>query len=311
MNLYTNPPRCHTARAFTLVELLVVIAIIGILIALLLPAIQTARESARNMECIDHLKQIGLAAVNHEQIEKQYPTGGWGFNWVGDADLGFGLRQPGGFFYNVLPWMEYKNIHDLTKGDPQSANTKKHAALMLAQTMSAFSCPSRRMPMLNPINPTYDTMINADRCIPLGLKWFHGDYKANAGASFYPWGGGPGSWNNAQAGNGFTTNVQTSSSGIAYQRSRVKLRDVVDGTSHTYLVGEKFMNPDSYYSGIDYSDDHPLLGADDYDICGWGNIEPMRNRARRKYDKCHSVWKLPPLHLQYGNVRWIGEFRVL
>jgi prepilin-type N-terminal cleavage/methylation domain-containing protein len=269
---------CRKPPAFTLVELLVVIAIIGILIALLLPAIQSARESARNMQCIDHLKQIGLAAVSHEQVQKHYPTGGWGFLWLGDADLGFGLRQPGGFFYNILPWLEYRTIHDMTKGNPQSALTRHNAALMAGQPMSLFNCPSRRDTALNKVNPTYDTIVNADSSTTVSGLWYHGDYKANAGAIFYPWGGGPGSWTDALAGNGFTVTAQTNSSGIAYQRSNVTLKDIVDGTSHTYLAGEKYMNPDSYFTGTDYSDDQPFLGADDYDICGWGNIQPMRDR---------------------------------
>ncbi|MGD0516777.1 MAG: DUF1559 domain-containing protein [Thermoguttaceae bacterium] len=264
-------------RGFTLVELLVVIAIIGILIALLLPAVQAARESARNMQCINHLKQIGLATVNHEQIQKNYPTGGWGFNWVGDADLGYGIRQPGGFFYNILPWMEYKSIHDMSKGDPQSAGTRRFAAQMLAQPMSVFNCPSRRDAPLNKVNPTYDTIVNAETASSLGLSWYHGDYKVNAGATFYAWGGGPGSWSEAQAGGGFTATVQANSSGISYQRSKVTFKDVVDGTSHTYLAGEKFMNPDSYFTGMDFSDDQPFLGADDFDLCGWGDIQPMRD----------------------------------
>jgi len=279
MYLYKRKCASETpkSRGFTLVELLVVIAIIGILIALLLPAIQMARESARNMQCINHLKQIGLAAVSYEQIQKNYPTGGWGFNWVGDADLGSGLRQPGGFFYNILPWTEYKSIHDMSKGDPQSAGTRRFAALMLAQPLGLFNCPSRREPPLNKVNPTYDTMHNAVTASSLGLSWYHGDYKVNAGATFCAWGGGPASWSDALAGTGFTANVQTVSSGISYQRSKVTFKDVVDGTSHTYLAGEKFMNPDSYYTGMDYSDDQPCLGGDDYDLCGWGNIQPLHD----------------------------------
>src|SRR5262245_56637338 len=106
----------RTRPAFTLVELLVVIAIIGVLVALLLPAVQAAREAARRMQCQNNLKQFGLAFQNHHDQIKHLPTDGWGFNYVGDPDMGFGTEQPGGWTFNILPYCEQKTVYDIAAG---------------------------------------------------------------------------------------------------------------------------------------------------------------------------------------------------
>jgi len=73
---FRRPP-----HGFTLVELLVVIAIIGILVALLLPAVQAAREAARQTQCNNNLKQLALGCLQHEDLSKRIPSGGWGYAW--------------------------------------------------------------------------------------------------------------------------------------------------------------------------------------------------------------------------------------
>ena len=103
-------------NGFTLVELLVVITIIGILIALLLPAVQAAREAARKMQCQNHLKQLALGCLAHESATHRFPTNGWGWGWTGDADRGDDWRQPGCWLFNILPYIEQQPLHDLGTG---------------------------------------------------------------------------------------------------------------------------------------------------------------------------------------------------
>ena len=134
-------------RAFTLVELLVVITIIGILIALLLPAVQAAREAARQAQCKNNLKQIALACLDHEQINKFLPTGGWGYCWTGEPTRGFDKRQPGGWHYNILPYMEQQALHDLgiDQGTYTNSNPLRPAFAQRASTpLATYICPTRR-----------------------------------------------------------------------------------------------------------------------------------------------------------------------
>ena len=298
-----KPPaisRCiRKKRAFTLVELLVVIAIIGILIAPLLPAIQAAREAARRMECRNHLKQIATACVNHENVQKFYPTGGWDWHWCGDPNCGYGRRQPGSWPYNILPWLEQKQLHDMAIGSP---TTLKKAQLMaMTQTViPEYYCPTRRPPALFKLfdRPQNATAISGST----DPTAFGGgcDYAANAGTLNYTVGAGsiPAATddaalvvtNNVAWPDVNTPNFNRSThqpgnaafmNGVSFWLSTVAIKDITDGTAHTYLIGEKNVVRDAYYGppstvSTDYGNDTALFAGYDYDWHRWG-LQPHHN----------------------------------
>ncbi|MFO0901021.1 MAG: DUF1559 domain-containing protein [Pirellulales bacterium] len=256
--------RNQAPRGFTLVELLVVIAIIGILIALLLPAVQAAREAARRTQCTNHLKQLALGFLLHEDQTKALPSGGWGYAWVCDSDRGLGKRQPGGWGYGILPFVEQQSLFDLGKG-ATSAQKLTLNKQRIETPISFYHCPSRRRAKAYPVvvdisfvkKPLFsDALTVAAR----------NDYAANAGESIQK-GFGMGPSTIAQGDSGTYTWPDLSlATGIIANRSEFKLGDITDGTTNTYLIGEKYLNADEYESGVGLGDDQTVYSGDERDV---------------------------------------------
>jgi len=174
------------------VELLVVIAIIGILVALLLPAVQAARESARALQCKNNMKQLSLACVTHVSAQGIFPSGGWGWAWAGDPDRGFGADQPGGVFYQLLPYLEQQNLHQLGSG--LSNSQKMATSLEMVQTViPGLTCPTRRQAGNYPLRPGYPPHVNTNLPVP-SVGWFRSCYALNGGTVLAMWGKGPSSY---------------------------------------------------------------------------------------------------------------------
>jgi prepilin-type N-terminal cleavage/methylation domain-containing protein/prepilin-type processing-associated H-X9-DG protein len=256
---------------FTLIELLVVIAIFGILVALLLPAVQAARESARRLQCANNLKQMALGSLNHEAAQGFLPYAGWFWDWCGDPDMGYGQAQPGGWLYNLLSYVEEDALRHLGAGLPFA---EKAAQLsILSQTpLPLFYCPTRRPATTYP-NGYSQVNIN-----PVGVA-AHTDYGGNGGTFYDLWSGAPG-------GNDPTIAYQTIAAwpstsacdGVLCPGNVIRLKQISDGTSNTYLIGEKYRNPDTYYNGSDPADNNPVYAGEDQDWTCWGqSIGPFQD----------------------------------
>jgi prepilin-type N-terminal cleavage/methylation domain-containing protein len=250
-------------RGFTLVELLVVIAIIGILVALLLPAVQAAREAARRSKCQNHLKQMGLGIHNHADVHGFMPTGGWGGGWDGDPDRGFGRNQPGGWVFNILPFVEEQQRYDLGRG---LADSPKRAAIAQrdATPVTIFNCPSRRAAKGYP-NDLGFTPRNG------GISRLHArsDYAGNAGTMRDvesvggACGGGPDSIQQMEDGR-FRVPTPKCYTGISHCASEIKLSQISDGLSKTYAAGERSIPPAHYETGTLHSNDWSMyVGVQD------------------------------------------------
>jgi len=189
---------------FTLIELLVVIAIIAVLIALLLPAVQQAREAARRSQCKNNLKQMGLAVHNYHDQVNQFPYGGIAANHANGWVM-------------ILPFMDQANVYNKFNfsRDVGGSDAENQAAKVIP--ISSYFCPTHsRLRQVVPVSGSGGSAYYG------GAR---GDYSMNCGTT-----------------NCYSTNI-SDWSGITNIQSSIKLRDVTDGTSNTFLIGEKWTDP--------------------------------------------------------------------
>ncbi len=262
-------------RAFTLVELLVVIAIIGVLVALLLPAVQAAREAARRSQCSNNLKQIGIAVHNHHDVFKVLPSAG--YEWTQLPTFKNGVpaiapEQDSGWPFQILPYLEQGNLH---QGGSATTDVAK-AVFVTGQTVKTYFCPSRHANPLAGLHdkggntryvnwannpPTRDTIPGTTN-IMRGMI----DYAGSCQDTM--------TWdlnrNNVttrivsatNAGHGPFTRTDFLSTGGVPNRNTIGLEGITDGTSNVIMVTEKRLTPQEYGVGAWNNDTGFMTGWD-------------------------------------------------
>ncbi len=265
----------HRRYGFTLIELLVACAILGSLIAILLPAVESAREAARQAHCKNNLKQMSLSALHHLDAQGHFPSGGWGWYWVGDPDRGFGKDQPGGWIYNILAYCEQSpGLHDLPgDGLPNELTRVQRvgAAQLIQSPLHIVNCPSRRESTTFPLVANEGGNVGFYNSITPNAAG-RSDYAVNAGHVYCEWpffdlGKGPGSyedarswtamraWGSEQSRFTLATPARIDTlTGISFERSVVSASQVADGLSNTYLIGERYIPTDAYVTGRQLGD---------------------------------------------------------
>ena len=221
---------------FTLVDLLATIFILLVGFMLILPPLQPAREAARQMQCGNNLKQQGLAALNHEASSRTYPSGGWNVNYVGDPDCGFGPKQPGTWTFSMLPFLVQNALFMVGMTGKAEACERKENSEVLETSLACFMCPTRNEFQALPLGVT--DYLNSNFTGSQGAK---SDYAANYGTTVM------------KIGNAISYETPEDEitspeepTGVIFDASAVTIGDITDGTTNTYLIGEKFVYSDQY-----------------------------------------------------------------
>ncbi len=234
-------------RGFTLVELLVVIAIIGILVALLLPAVQSAREAARRMQCVNNLKQLSLAALNHESTLSEFPAARTGcdgllgvcagMKQMGNV-AGVNLRTQGAsVFVHLLPYIEQqalfdqfdlenKTIWDAGQWNGWHSDVKLVAAM--ATPLNELKCPS---------DAELQSFSEYTHQAPVEIRPATSSYAGVAGDVGPALGNDP-LFPNRSDSRGKAYELKYNNTGVFFYVRRIQLREITDGTTKTMFFGE-------------------------------------------------------------------------
>jgi prepilin-type N-terminal cleavage/methylation domain-containing protein len=278
--LLDSPNRSPALRGFTLIELLVVIGIVGILVSLLLPSVQAAREASRRASCQNNLKQIALAAHMHHDAHNAFP--GARYSPAASALPGMDCGgEEATWLVRLLPYLEQSSIYD--KWD-LSAKWWEHSAEARESVPQVYLCSSRRAGT-TPVGtravggatatPTSGTpgrlpcgcpMIIPPKPLPGGAAPFDqsgglGDYAGNHGDASTGVTGAATDFYYGGNGTGVIISVRPrcyEGKPIA-SLDRIKMASVLDGTSSTLLVGEKFVAPERLAI---FPDDSPIYDGD-------------------------------------------------
>lgn len=283
--------RSH-ARGFTLIELLVVIAIIAVLIALLLPAVQQAREAARRTQCLNNLKQVGLALHNYHDLSNMVPPG-----WIGVTAGVPNIDGPSGFGWAafLLPQLDQAPLYNVIDFNvscfARPANDRP-----LNTVISAFRCPT---------DPSTDTWRIAAEANPAAFLATlpTANYVGNFGAQGYE---------DVCASPPFP-NATCRGNGVFFHNGNVRFRDLTDGLSNTVLVGEHRTDtrpivtasgPEwhSTWVGVvaggeeavarvlgvaDHTPNHPALHIDDFSSWHTGGVNLLMGDGRVRFVTQH------------------------
>ncbi len=264
-----------------------VIAIIGILVALLLPAVQAAREAARQIQCRNNLKQLGMAAQMHVATFGRFPTGGWSWCWIGDPDRGNDWRQPGGWIYNSLPFIEQWSLHHLQAGKNGQARLDA-ARQMISTPLAPMNCPTRRRAITKPASTQYSIEQAMPRYSSQATVVGVSDYAANGGDIFCApdsfgtgWGHtGPPDHASVESADGRRRLglLAANATGVVYVASMISPIDVKDGASNTIYCAEKYVAPNDYtVSAIDVGDNESMYMGATYDVVRFADLPPRRD----------------------------------
>ncbi len=227
----------HTCRrrlpqGFTLVELLVVIAIIAMLVTLLLPAVQAAREAARRSQCTNSQRQIALGLLNYESANQHFPHGNYNYiDSTGSTPEPYnGQQDRRCWFHDVLPYIEEGSLYDRFDEHMSAPRASALGFPQLGTVVPTFSCAS------DPLNPKLHTFWGGLNGLP--TQGFSGNYVGNSGNDYF----NPTHINEEKV----SPSISSSKlNGMLFAVSKVRVAQITDGTSKTALISEIILTPDT------------------------------------------------------------------